>query len=292
MPPSTGILPCRGGNVTAISAIIPTTGLTTSSRRKPLLNNLRTLSITGRRNETAFALSSAIYARTSLTSSTTADATGPSWLRDTCQRNESLAPSDSCNVASHAGAKTTCGRERESSRISSKPHGKSSSVYGFGRSPSASHHALSTASLPAHLAARCVASSSCLALARAAACRSSRAENNSLPREPGSPNCSANAATSTTSCPNPSTAEPYGFAPSSVFFTSITLLCYPPDMRLAGARLTLLKTNGKERQTISSIPSAALQSTLESVPGSGRQTVLHLFTNQSSIPSPVAPLKC
>lgn len=160
---------------------------------------------------------------------TTADAMGPSWLKETCQRNECTESNDACNFASHASPNTTRGRERESSRTSTWVHGKSSRVYGFGRSPSASHQALSTASLPAQRTARCAASSSCLVFARIAACFSSRAENRSLPREPGSSSCSAKAAISTTSCPSPSTREPCGSA-SVLSLTSITVSCYLPNM--------------------------------------------------------------
>lgn len=50
-------------------------------------------------------------------------------------------------------------------------------VYGFGMSLSASHQAFSTASLPAHFAAKWVDSSSFLRLARSPACLTSRTEN-------------------------------------------------------------------------------------------------------------------
>ncbi|BAQ98832.1 hypothetical protein BBBF_1625 [Bifidobacterium bifidum ATCC 29521 = JCM 1255 = DSM 20456] len=121
---------------------------------------------------------------------------------------EAAGGSNAHSFRSTSGRNATHGRPRESSTISMPFHGKFSMVYGFGMSPSASHQAFSTASLPAHFAAKWVDSSSFLRLARSPACLTSRTENSPRMREPGSASCSANAETSTTSCPRPRTDIP------------------------------------------------------------------------------------
>ena len=114
---------------------------------------------------------------------------------------EAAGGSDARSFRSTSGRNATHGRLRESSTISMPFHGKFSMVYGFGMSPSASHQAFSTASLPAHFAAKWVDSSSFLRLARSPACLTSRTENSPRMREPGSASCSATDETSQTSCP-------------------------------------------------------------------------------------------
>ena len=91
---------------------------------------------------------------------------------------EAAGGSDARSFRSTSGRNATHGRPRESSTISMPFHGKFSMVYGFGMSPSASHQAFSTASLPAHFAAKWVDSSSFLRLARSPA--SPRAQRTAL----------------------------------------------------------------------------------------------------------------
>lgn len=74
--------------------------------------------------------------------------------------------------------------------------------------------------------------------ARSDACRTSRTENSARMRDPGSANCSANAATSTTSCPKPQVFMlPIVYRFARNLYTSSEL---GPDFHFRGKRFTML----------------------------------------------------